>query len=87
MATTGSLLACQTWPSPVAGIPPERGTKLSFQLPPLFLETENLLVLNPPFSEKSPIIPITFLKLLGSTATCSSASGTVVVRVFLGPTL
>src|SRR5712691_8392804 len=87
MATTGSLLACQTCPSLVAGKPPERGTKFSAQLAPLFEEKANLLRLNPPFWEKSLIIAIRLLKLLGSTAMCSSPSGTVVVGVIVAPTV
>jgi hypothetical protein len=47
----------------------------------LFLEKANLLVLNPPFSEKSLIIAIRFLKLLGSTAMLARGSVTEMIVV------
>src|SRR5215469_5905273 len=47
----------------------------------------NLLVLNPALSEKSLIIATRLLKFDGSTAMCSSASGTVDVGVIVGPTV
>jgi hypothetical protein len=87
MATTGSLFACQTCPSEVTGKPPDRGTKPCVQLNPLLLEKANLLVLKPPFNEKSLIIAIRFSKLLGSVAMCSSASGTLEVGVIVAPTV
>jgi len=86
MATVGSLLACQLWPSAVLGKPPEVGTKLWDQLEPSVVENAYLLRLNPPFWEKSLIMATRWLKLVGSTAMCSSASGEVVVGVMVAPT-
>src|SRR6266567_3516389 len=84
LVTLKALFTCQTCPSAVAGKPPERGTKFSVQLVPPFLETANLLLLNPPFREKSLIIATRLLTFRGLTAMCSSASGTDVVGVTVG---
>src|ERR1700682_6600751 len=89
MATTGSLLANQRNPSPVAGKNPKNGSsgiKLSVHVPPPSLEYANLVVLKPRTLEKSLTAVTRFAGFRGSTAMCSSASGSVVVGITVGPT-